>query len=137
MEHKINNLARNRVDDRVLFFIMPLMFTVIVLAIWGLGYHHIQPGSGMASFLGILTALTYIGMIVIFGLYLAEEKDEFERTVLSQSMLWGIGATLTVTTSWGVLELYDKVRHLNPLWVFFLFCFFMSTARLLLKLRYR
>jgi hypothetical protein len=50
MEHKINNLARNRVDDRVLFFIMPLMFTVIVLAIWGLGYHHIQPTAEWPAF---------------------------------------------------------------------------------------
>jgi len=137
MEQQINNPARNHLNDRALFFLMPLLAMVIVLAIWGFGYHHIQPSSGMALFLGTLVALGYIGQIVIFGLYLAEEKDEFERMVLSQSMLWGVGATMIFTSSWGVLELFDKVRHLNPVYFLPLFCFFMATARILIKSRYR
>lgn len=75
MEQKINNPARNRMDDRTLFFLMPLLVMDIVLAIWGFGYHHIQPGSGMEAAVGVLYALTFIGLIVNFGLYLAEEIE--------------------------------------------------------------
>jgi small-conductance mechanosensitive channel len=124
-------------DDRTLFFIVPLIVAVFVLAIWGFGYHHIQPASGMAYLVSTLLALIYIGLIVNFGLYLAEEKDEFERTVLSQAMLWGVGATMIVTSSWGVLELFNQVRHLNPVWFVPLFCLFMAAARILIKRRYR
>ena len=95
--YQTNNPARNRMDDRTLFFIVPLIIAVFVLAIWGFGYHHIQPASGMTYLVSTLLALIYIGLIVNFGLYLAEEKDEFERTVLSQAMLWGVGATMIVT----------------------------------------
>lgn len=85
----LNNPARNRIDDRTLFIGMPLLVVALVLAIWGYGYHHIQAGSALETALGVLIALLYVGFIVNFGLYLAEEKDEFERAVLSQSMLWG------------------------------------------------
>jgi hypothetical protein len=124
-------------DDRTLFFIVPLIIAVLFLAIWGFGYHHIQPDTGMANLIVFLLALMYIGFIVNFGMYLAEEKDEFERTVLSQAMLWGVGATMIVTSFWGVMELFDKVRHLNPLYFVPLFCLFMSAARILIRRRYR
>lgn len=137
MEQKINNPARNRMDDRTLFFLMPLLVTALALCFWGYGYHQIRSGSGVEILLGILMALLYIGFIANFGLYLAEEKDEFERAVLSQSMLWGVGATMIVASSWGVLELFDKVRHLNPVWFVPLFCFFMAAARFLIRRKYR
>jgi hypothetical protein len=138
MEQKINNPARNRMEDRILFFIMPLLITLIVLCYWVFGYLHIQqPTSTLAYLFAALLALLFIGSIVIFGLYLTEEKDEFERTVITQSMLWGTGATLTVAAFWGALELMNKVHHLNPVWLFILFPYFMGIAKLLVKRRYR
>ncbi len=132
-----NNPARNRMDDRTLFFVMPLIVAVFVLAIWGFGYHHIRHDSPMTTVIAVLLAVIYIGLIVNFGLYLAEEKDEFERAVLSQSMLWGVGATMIFTSSWGVLELFDQVRHLNPIYFMLLFCVFMAAARIVIRRRYK
>jgi len=132
-----NNPARNRMDDRTLFFGVPLIVAVFALVIWGYGYHHIQPGSAMATVLAVLLAVIYIGLIVNFGMYLSEDKDEFERAVLSQAMLWGVGATMIITSTWGVLELFDQVRHLNSVYFMPLFCLFMSAARILIRRRYR
>ena len=39
----------------------------------------------------LLPAIPIIGIIAVVGLYLAEEKDEFQRNLLIQSMLWGLG----------------------------------------------
>jgi phosphatidylserine synthase len=137
MEQRINNPARNRMDDRTLFFGMPLLVATLVLTIWGYGYKHIEPGSWMATLLAVLLALLYIGFIVNFGLYLVEEKDEFESAIQSQSMLWAVGATMIVTSTWGVLEFFEKVRHFNPVYFMPLFCLFMSAARILIRRRYR
>jgi hypothetical protein len=122
-------------DDRTLFIMLPLLGTILALAIWG--FVSRQPDSRMTALIGVPLALYFIGMIVIFGLYLAEEKDEFERSVFSQSMLWAVGATMIVTSTWGVLELFEKVRHLNPVYFVPLYCSFMSAARILIKRRYR
>jgi len=74
---------------------------------------------------------------VVVGLYLAEEKDEFQRTVLIQSMLWGMGATLAVTSVWGFLENFVQVAHFDLYLVFPLFCFFVGVFTPLVKARYR
>jgi hypothetical protein len=124
-------------DDRTLFILMPLLTTFLALCYWVFGYLYIQPIGLLAYLFATILAFLCIGMIVIFGLYLAEEKDEFERAVITQSMLWGIGATMGVAAFWGALEYCIGVRHLNPIWVFILFTYFMGIARLLLKWRYR
>lgn len=137
MERKINNPAKNHMEDRTLFVIVPLLATTLALVAWIFGYLHIQPTGILAYLVATLLTLTFIGYIVIFGLYLAEEKDEFERAMWIQSMLWGIGVTMAVTTFWGTMELCDVVHHLNPVWSFILFVSSMGIARRLLKWRYK
>jgi len=48
-----------------------------------------------------------------YGLYLAEETDEFQKNLAVQSMVWGIGATLSVTVTWGFLENFVQLRHMD------------------------
>ena len=49
------------------------------------------------------------------GRFLAAEKDEFQRNVLIQCLLGGIGGTLTTTTIWGYLEDFAHAPHLDPI----------------------
>ena len=123
-------------EDRILFIGMPLLVANIVMAIWGIGYRHLP--TGVPAYLpAILFALMGVAFIVIFGLYLKEEQDEFERAVWVQALLWGIGATLTLITFWGALAEFDLVKGLKSLFVFPLFMLITCIARLVLKLRYR
>jgi len=71
------------------------------------------------------------------GIYLAQEKDEFQRNILVQSLLWGIGGTLAVTTTWGFLELFAGVTHFQTYLTLPVFCFFFGVASPLLKRKYR
>ena|ERR1039458_4923986 len=137
MHDRIKNPARYRMEDRLLFIFMPLLVAVLVLAVWGFGYHHLQPTGVVACLLAILVALPGIALIVMFGFYLSEEQDEFQHNLLVQSLLWAIGATLTVTTFWGVLVMFELVRSQSLVFVFPLFCLFMAAAKFLVKLRYR
>ncbi len=137
MQDRIHNPAKYRMEDRILFIIVPSILLVYALAVWGFGYRHIHPTGVVAWLLASLVALPNVALIVIFGLYLSEEEDEFQRSLLVQSLLWAIGATLTLITFWGVLVEFEVVRTQRLFFVFPLFCIFFAVAKLLVKLRYR
>lgn len=101
------------------------------------GFVHFHP-IGLAAFLlAVLPALPVIGVIVIAGLHLANEKDEFVRSFKLESMLWGIGSTLAVTTVWGSLENWAHVQRLDLLLIFPIYCVSVGLASVLVKRRYR
>ena len=114
---------------------MAFYVVFLVPAVWAFSRYHLT--GGFAYLLAILPALPIVGMVVVVGLYLAEEKDEFQRAVLAQALLWGIGATLSVTTVWGFLENFVQVPHLDLYLVFPLFWFFVGISTGLLKVKYR
>ncbi len=122
-------------EDRMLFIGMPLLVANIAMAIWGIGYGHLHAAGAYLP--AILFALMGVAFIVIFGLYLKEEQDEFQRDLWVQALLWGIGATLTVITLWGSLVEFDLAKGLKLMFVFPLFMFITCIARLVLRLRYR
>jgi hypothetical protein len=134
MISKLRNPAIRHYLYRLLIT-MGLYVVFLITADWG--FHRYHPTGWATYLLAILPALPVIGVIVIVGLYLAEEKDEFQRAILVESMMWGIGATLSVTTAWGFLEVFVPVPHFNPFWVFPLFCGVVGAAKGLLRLRYQ
>src|ERR1017187_10299556 len=71
-----------------------IALTVVV----ALSFHRYHPKGPFAYLLAVLPGLAIIGMIVTVGLYLAEEKDEFQRNLFVQAMLWGLGGVLAVTS---------------------------------------
>jgi len=114
---------------------MCLYVCFILGSAWIFKHHH--PSGVLAYTLAVLPSLPLVGTIVIVGLYLVEEQDEFQRTVLVQSMLWGIGVTLAVTTVWGFLEMLAGVPHFQPWIAYPLFWFCVGIATPILKWRYR
>jgi Na+/proline symporter len=124
-------------EDRVLFILMPLLVANIVLAIWGIGYRHLNSTGVLAYLVAIVFALLPFAGIVIFGLYLKEEQDEFQRDLWVRSLIWGIGSTLTVITFWGALVEFELAKGLKLMFVFPVFTLITCAARWVLKLRYR
>jgi len=137
MERRVISPARSRFFDRFLFFIVPLFFLDGILGFWGFHYHHLQPTGGLAYLCAALQSLPIVGFIVVVGFYLAEEKDDFQRAIYIQSLLWGTGATLAVTTFWGSMEKYSQVPHMDVSLVQFVFGIVMSVAAAVNAWRYR
>jgi hypothetical protein len=104
-------------------------------AVWT--FRHRHPAGIFAYALAILPAVPIVAVIVIVGLYLAEEKDEFLRNLLVQSSVWGIGGTLAVTSIWGFLELFLPVPHFDLYLVFPMFWVFVGISSALIRMRYR
>ncbi|MGA3263337.1 MAG: hypothetical protein ABSC47_04745 [Terracidiphilus sp.] len=114
---------------------MLLYVLFLVLAVWAFVHYH--PTGPLAWLLAVLPALAIVGQIAAFGMYLAEEKDEFQRHSGVLALLWGIGATLSVTIVWGSLENFVHLRHLDPMWIYPIFCMFFGIAHALNQARYR
>jgi uncharacterized YccA/Bax inhibitor family protein len=134
MNCSTNNPAKSRYMRR--FSVTMLLYAVFLFsAVWAFVHHH--PTGPVAWLLAILPALAIIGQIAAFGFYLREEKDEFQVALGVQSMLWGIGGTLAVTVTWGFLENFLQLRHLDLIWIYPIFCALSGIAYGLLQLRYK
>jgi hypothetical protein len=91
----------------------------------------------LAWFVAVLPALPILWALVAVGQYLAEEKDEFQRALHVQYLLWGIGGTLAVTTVWGYLEDFARAPRLDLIYVYPIFWLFVAIAMPVVKRRYR
>ncbi len=87
--------------------------------------------------MAVLPALPIIWVIIETGRYLADEKDEFQRSVLVQSLLGGIGGILATTTIWGFLEDFALAPHLDLVLIYAIFWLFVCVSYPVVRLRYR
>jgi hypothetical protein len=100
-------------------------------------FHHLHPTGLIVYVLAILPALPLVGSLAIVGLYVAEETDEFERSIIVQSMLWGLGGALAIGTIWGSLEDFAKAPHLSTFNIFLVFWIVMGASQPFIRMRYR
>ena len=129
-----NNPAAKRFLRRIVITMLLYALSLVLAVGVFLRFH---PTGVLAWLLAILPAISITGLLAIFGLYLAEEKDEFQRFIGVQAMLWGIGGTLAVTTVWGFLENFVHVPHLQLILVFPIFWFFFGVSLPVLLARYK
>jgi len=131
---KCGSLAKRRYRIRSLVAAaLCVLFTLLAVT----AFRHTHPAPGVAYVLAVLPALPILGALVATGLYLGEERDEFQRNVLVQSLLIGIGGTLATSTVWGFLEDFGHAPHLDPIWIFSLFWLFAGLSLPVVKMRYR
>jgi hypothetical protein len=131
-------IPTSKAGRRYIYRLAPTMATYIVflfIAQWS--FHHLHPIGLVVYVLAILPALPLVGSLAVVGLYIAEESDEFERSIIVQSMLWGLGGALSVSTIWGSLEDFARAPHLSTFYVFLFFWIFMAISQPFIRLRYR
>ncbi len=95
-------------------------------------FSHPAKDSLWAYLLAIGLSVSMIGMIVTLAVVTTKQKDEYQQLLLMQSMMWGIGGMLSVTTIWGLLESLTSVPHLPILMNFPIFLIIALTAKLML-----
>lgn len=97
-----------------------------------------QRPAGLEAYgVALLPAIPVLGMIAIVGMYLADEQDEYQRTVLIQSMVWSMGLTLATLTVWGFLQDFANIMHFQPYLAFPLFWGFVGVTSPLVRRKYR
>ncbi len=121
----------------LLRFAVAMSAYIVILLADALYFKAYHPHGPLAYLLAVLPAIAIIGQIVAAGLYVAEEKDEFQRSLFIQALLWGLGGILGVTSVWGMLESFTHIRHFQPTWTFTLFWIFVGLSTPFLQRRYR
>jgi len=134
MKGKIDNPARYRMEGRGIRILAVWFLVALLATLWA--QHHLT-GRVLAYFLATLFSVPIVASVIVFGLYLREEKDEFERTVITLSMVWGIGGTLAATSFWGFLESYGQAPHFGPFGVFAIFAVCNKIAQFFVRRSYR
>src|SRR5579863_1625320 len=110
-----------------------ILFALIASLAFKLG-HLAGP---LAYPIAVLPALPILGALFSTGAYLNNETDEFQRNLLVQSLLGGIGVTLAATTVWGYLENFVHTPHLDPIWIYPIFWFSAALSYPVVRMRYR
>jgi hypothetical protein len=59
--------------------------------------------STWASAVSLLTAIPFLGMMLLIPRYLRQEKDEFVRMLVVRALLWGFAVPMVIDTVWGFL----------------------------------
>jgi hypothetical protein len=133
MRWKFSNLAQRR-------FVLRMWVTaglcILFCTVAALGFYFGHLSGAFAYLLAVLPAFPIIGALIATGTYLTEETDEFQRNLLVQSLLGGIGVTLAVTTVWGFLEDFMGAPHLDLIWIYPLFWLFAALSYPVVRLRY-
>ena len=118
--------------------LLPTMLVYVLftfIAQWS--FHHLHPTGIMVYLLAILPAVPLVGSIAIVGLYIAEESDEFERSILVRSMLWGFGVALAIGSVWGSLETFANAPHRSAFYAYLSFWIVSAISQSVIRLRYR
>ncbi|WP_313536058.1 hypothetical protein [Sphingomonas sp.] len=97
----------------------------------------LQPTGAALVALSILPALAIIAMLVVIGLYVREETDEYLRQRIVIAMLFGIGVVLAVSAVLGFLQIYHAIGRIDVFWAFPIWCASWSAAQCLMTWRDR
>jgi len=111
-------------------------YIVLTIAI-ALIFYKFRPHGPLAYFLAVLPAVAILGNIIAIGLYLIEDKDEVQRSLMVELLLWGLGGVLVFTSAWGSLETFTHIRHFNPTYTYTVFWLCVGIGVPFLQRRYR
>jgi len=109
--------------------------SAVVMAAPGILFPHISRVGAYPYIYAVLVTLPIIGIFIVGGIYLAGEKDDFIRMLAAQALLWGMGITLSVDTSWGFLGQLAGV-YVPPLFANYAL-FMVASAIALVVLRWK
>jgi len=108
---------------------------VVIYTKWA--FQHFHPAGFRIYVLALLPAVPTVASLVVVGLYISEEKDEFERSIIIRSVLWGLGAALAVGSTWGMLEQFAQAPHLSSFLSYLFFWIVWAISGTIIRLRYR
>lgn len=121
---------RRRLSVALMSYCLVLMGSIYLL-------HRADLSGPLLWLVAAAPAVPILGVLVVMGLYLKEEPDEFERAVHVEAMIWGLGVVLAVTTVWGFLSNADVVPAPPLFLVFPLFCLAWGFSQPFIRRRYQ
>ena len=104
----------------------------LIVAVYGFK-HELVPGP-LKYFVAMLPALPIIGIFGAIGRYLVEEQDEYIRMLMVRQTLWASAFALSIATTWGFLDNFGLVGHVDAYWIVVLWFFGLGLGGIYNKL---
>jgi hypothetical protein len=130
----MNSAAQRRFTTRSL---LGALLVVLLTAVAAVAFRLGHLSGALAYPVAAMPALPILWLLAETARYLNNEKDEFQRNLLVQCLLGGIGGTLATTTVWSNLEHFARAPHLDSLYVYPIFWLFVILSAPVVIARYR
>lgn len=102
---------------------LPLMLAYVACLFGAIRLNQMLAPQGVAAvLLAILPALPLVGVVWAIFRLVAEEKDEYQRSLVVRQILIATGFMLATTCVCGFLETFGQVPHLPMYWAFIIWC---------------
>jgi RsiW-degrading membrane proteinase PrsW (M82 family) len=95
--------------------------------------HHNPVGIELYT-LAALPTVPIIAVLVAVGIYLRDEKDEYQRDLMVKSMLWGTAGVLSLSTFLAFLHSFGWTGSVSPFTEFVAFWLLVAAAKAFYKL---
>lgn len=100
--------AMRRYNGRIIVTMLIYVgLLVAAVQLYKLGY----AAGGLGYVIALAPALPIVACIGHMALFLKEEEDEFQRSILIQALLWSGALTFAEATVWGFLETFGKAPN--------------------------
>lgn len=99
--------------------------------------NQVDPAPLVSGVMAVLSALPIAGMLVVLGLYLREESDEFLRNRIITSMLVATGVLLSLTSVIGMLQFAFLVGPVKAFLAFPVWCAVWGVTQIIFNWRDR
>jgi hypothetical protein len=99
--------------------------------------HQHHPTGAKLFMLAAVPAFDVVAMIVVVGIYLRDEVDEFKRHQLVVAILWAIGFTLALMAFMDFLQSYQAIAAPPPFMEFIVFWLSIALVHGILTFRNR
>lgn len=116
------------------FTLVTAVYVLLIAANVGVSWAF-DPSQTILGLMAIVAALPIVGMLIVLGIYLREESDEFVRDRIVLSMLIGLGVLLSLSSILGMLQFEGLVGELPVFLAFPIWCGAWGIAQSLLALR--
>lgn len=91
--------------------------------------HQHHPTGAKLFVLAAVPAFDIVAMLVVVGIYLRDEVDEFKRHQLIVSILWAVGFTLALMAFVDFLRSYQSIAAPRPFMEFTVFWISMAVVQ--------
>ncbi len=92
--------------------------------------NRVHPTGWVLYALALLPTAPIVKVFFLTGEYLQTEKDDFKRDLMMRCLLWGTGASLSVTMFVSFLRIFGWKGMLPPFTEFYVFALSMAAAKL-------
>jgi hypothetical protein len=99
--------------------------------------HQHHPTGAKLFMLAAVPAFDVVAMLVVVGIYLRDEVDEFKRHQLVVSILWAVGFTLGLMAFIDFLRSYQSIAAPPPFMEFTVFWIAMALVQAIQAFRNR